>query len=303
MNSGATVGVLAMAYGTPRHRDEILPYYTDIRRGRPPTDEQLADLVQRYEAIGGLSPLRQRTERQRDVLQAALGDGFIVALGMKHSAPSIEDGVAELAAAGATRLVGLVLAPHDSAASVGTYLQRFDAAAANAGLPARGLRSWATDPGFVAFTAAAVSETLSVLPPHSELVFTAHSLPQRVIDGGDVYVDEVHGTAQAVVNTMAKPPRWQMGWQSAGRTGEAWLGPDINEIVVEVAKRGAPGLAVSAVGFVADHLEVLYDLDIAAAQIAAQHGIAFARTRCVNDDPTVLGSLAKRIRGIAEEIR
>lgn len=303
MNARSTVGVLAMAYGTPRHRDEILAYYTDIRRGRPPTDEQLADLVQRYEAIGGLSPLRQRTERQRDVLQAALGEGFIVELGMKHSAPSIEDGVAALIAAGASCLVGLVLAPHDSVASVGTYLQRFDDAAAAADVTARSVRSWAVDPAFVDFTSAAIVEAMATLPAGSELVVTAHSLPQRVIDAGDVYVDEVNATAKAVTDGLPNPPRWQVGWQSAGRTGEAWIGPDINEIIIDAAQRGVPGIAVSAVGFVADHLEVLYDLDIAAAHVAEQHGIAFARTRCVNDDPAVLGSLAERIRAIAEECR
>lgn len=289
-------GVLLMAYGTPRHRDEIEAYYTDIRRGRPPTTEQLAELTSRYDAIGGLSPLAEITERQRHQLGAALGEGYVVTLGMKHSAPSIEDGVAALVDDDVERIVGLVLAPHDSAASVGTYLSRMEAAAAARDIASTGIRSWATDPAYIGFVAEAVTEAMATMPPGSELVFTAHSLPQRVIDGGDVYVDELTATARAVAARLGDAaPAWRIGWQSAGRTPEAWIGPDIAAIIGDAGQRGVPGIVVAAVGFVADHLEVLYDLDVVAAAAAEEAGIAFARTRSVNDDAAVFRSLAALI--------
>jgi ferrochelatase len=293
--------VVLMAYGTPAHRDDVAAYYTDIRRGRPPTDDQLADLLRRYEAIGGLSPLTQRTEAQRAALQAGLGPDVPVVLGYKHVTPSIEDAVASAVAAGAEHLVGVVLAPHYSSASVGGYLARMTAAAP-AGVSTCAVRSWAIAPAFVRFCAAEVRRGLDALPAGSRLVVTAHSLPQRVIDGGDPYVDELTATATAVASAAGLPAdRWQIGWQSAGRTPEPWLGPDILDIIDTLAGQGAPGVLVAAVGFVADHLEVLYDLDIDAAAAAQRCGIRFARTACVNDDAGVMGALAGLVRSAIDE--
>jgi ferrochelatase len=292
-----TVGVVLMAYGTPRAPEEIEAYYTDIRRGRPPTPEQLADLTRRYDAIGGISPLAVITEQQRAVLQAALDERapgrFVVALGLKHAAPRIEDGVTGLAEAGVERLVGLVLAPHYSASSIGEYLGRAGAAADAAGLPFAGVDSWATEPAYVAFLAQAVRRGLDALPAGSPVVFTAHSLPERIVAAGDAYPDELRATARAVAQRL-RLDGWSLGWQSAGRTPEPWIGPDILTIVDELAGE-APGLLVCPCGFVADHLEVLYDLDIEAAARAASAGLAFARTTSMNADPTVLAALAARI--------
>lgn len=295
-------GVVVMAYGTPADVAEIEAYYTHIRRGRVPTPEQLAELVARYQAIGGLSPLAEITDRQLDALRRALGDRFVVTAGMKHSEPMIERGVATLAEAGVDAIVGLVLAPHDSEGSVGTYLSRFDAAAQAHGLTATAVRSWATDEAFVAFSADAVTDALATVPAGSELVFTAHSLPQRLIDSGDIYPTEVRATAEAVVARLDTAPVWSIAWQSAGRTPEPWLGPDVRDVVRDAAARGVPGIVVAAVGFVADHLEILHDLDIATAAIAREVGIAFTRTRCVNDDPTVFASLAATVREAAREL-
>ena len=292
--------MLLMAYGTPRTRAEIEPYYTDIRRGRPPTPEQLTDLANRYEAIGGLSPLAERTEAQRRGLQAALDalapGGYEVVLGLKHADPKIEAAVDSLAHRGFRRVVGLVLAPHFSAFSIGQYLDRTRAAAEPHGIEVAGVESWATEPAFVAFLAEAVRTGLASLPDGSRVLFTAHSLPERILASGDPYPDELRSTAVAVAGAVGlADERWGLAWQSAGRTPEPWLGPDILAVIDELAAAGTPGVLVCACGFVADHLEVLYDLDLEAARRAAAHDLPFARTVCVNDDPGVLAALAHRV--------
>ena len=293
--------VMLMGYGTPQTPADILPYYIDIRRGRPPTDQQLAELTARYEAIGGISPLAQRTDAQRRAMQAALdrlADGkYHVTLGMKHAAPFIEESVDELAALGFRRVIGLVLAPHYSAFSVGQYLDRLTVAATDHGIAVTGIESWATEPAFVEFVAAQVRATLATMPDQTRVLFTAHSLPQRILETDDPYPSQLQATAQCVASTLDLD-NWGVAWQSAGRTPEPWLGPDILIAIDELAADGhTRGVLVSAVGFVADHLEVLYDLDIEASRRAAGHGLAFARTACVNDDPAVMAALAARVIG------
>jgi ferrochelatase len=299
------VGVVLMAYGTPRSPEQILPYYTDIRRGRPPTDEQLADLTRRYAAIGGTSPLAERTEAQRHAVQRALDaispGTYRVVLGLKHADPSIEAAVDQLASESVDRIVGAVLAPHFSSMSIGQYLGRLEAAANDHSISVSGLRSWATEPAFVEFLAADVRRRLAELPDATRVVFTAHSLPSRVLDEGDPYPDELRATAVAVSSAAGlDDDRWELGWQSAGRTPEPWLAPDILEIVDRLgADPAVEGVLVCACGFVADHLEVLYDLDIEARHRARGHGLTFARTACVNDDPDVMSALAGRIHELA----
>lgn len=294
--------VMLMAYGTPRHRDEIEPYYTDIRRGRPPTPEALADLVARYEAIGGLSPLAELTERQQQRLQQELDaidpGGYRVELGLKHAEPKIEASVEQLASEGVTKVTGLVLAPHYSTYSIGQYLDRTRTAAEPHGISVSGVDSWATEPAFVEFIASDLAARLEQMPADSHVVFTAHSLPQRIIDSGDPYPDELRSTAQAVAARVGleEGNGWLIGWQSAGRTPEPWIGPDILDVIDGLGANDTHrGVIVSAVGFVADHLEVLYDLDIEARARAEQAGLAFDRTACVNDDPAVLHALAQRV--------
>lgn len=312
MSDTPSTAVLVMAYGTPRHRDEIEPYYTDIRRGRPPTPEALADLTARYDAIGGLSPLAALTEAQRDALQAALDDTapdrYRVAIGLKHAHPMIEETVSELVAAGHRRIVGVVLAPHYSAYSVGQYLDRARAAAERAnversdgeppGVEVVGVESWATEPAFIDFLATDLRHRLDEMPTNTKVVFTAHSLPRRIIDAGDPYPDELRSTAEAVARAagLHEWSQWSIAWQSAGRTPEPWIGPDVLAVIDDLAAaEAADGVIVSACGFVADHLEVLYDLDIEARRRAESLGLAFDRTACVNDDPAVMAALARRV--------
>ena len=294
--------VLLMAYGTPRSTQEILPYYTDIRRGRAPTEEQLADLVARYDAIGGISPLAARTEAQRDALQRALDalqpGQFHVQLGLKHAAPMIEAAVDDLAQQGFTKIIALVLAPHFSSYSIGQYVGRATEAAKPHGVEVVGINSWAVEPAFVDFIAADMKQKLAAMPARTRVLFTAHSLPQRIIDGGDPYPTELHATATAVAKQLGlvEHSDWDIAWQSAGRTPEPWIGPDILLAIDDIAtQQSADGVLVSAVGFVADHLEVLYDLDIEAARHADKLGLRFSRTACVNDDSTVMSALAQRV--------
>lgn len=294
-----SVAVLLMAYGTPRSRAEILPYYTDIRRGRPPTAEQLDNLTSRYEALGGTSPLAARTEAQRDGLQLALDAAapgqFQVVLGLKHADPKIEASMATLAAAGYERVVALVLAPHFSTMSVGEYLHRATTAGDETGVEVRGITSWHLDPAYLDFLACGLRDGLVWLPERTLVLFTAHSLPARVLAQGDPYPDELRATAEALAAMIGLPAgRWQTAWQSAGRTPEPWLGPDILE-VIDAAAENWDGVLVCACGFVADHLEVLYDLDIEARGRAEARGIAFARTPAMNDNPLVLAALAAQI--------
>jgi ferrochelatase len=297
------ISVVLMAYGTPRSREEILPYYTDIRRGRPPTDELLAELTARYEAIGGLSPLAALTEAQRDAIQRALDDAapgrFRVSLGLKHAHPMIEEAVADVAATGAEKIVGLVLAPHYSTYSIGQYVGRATAAAEPHGVGVVGIDSWATEPAFVDFLADDMRARLGKMPANTKVLFTAHSLPRRIIDGGDPYPHELRSTAVAVAGALGlrEHEQWDIAWQSAGRTPEPWIGPDVLEAIDALAASDAPpaGVLVCACGFVADHLEVLFDLDIEAKKHAESRGLVFDRIACVNDDPKVMAALARRV--------
>ena len=301
--SNTKTAVLLMAYGTPRSREEILPYYTDIRRGRPPTEEQLSDLTARYEAIGGLSPLAALTEAQRDALQTALNNiapnTYHVALGLKHAAPMIEDAVQQLAQEGFTKIVALVLAPHFSSFSIGQYIDRATTAAKPHGISVVGITSWATEEAFIEFLASDMSAKLASMPANTHVLFTAHSLPQRIIDAGDPYPAELRSTAVAVAAKVGleENAQWSIAWQSAGRTPEPWIGPDILDVIDQLATQSHPaaGVLVSACGFVADHLEVLFDLDIEASHRAEQHGLAFARTECVNDNGAIMNALAHRV--------
>lgn len=302
--AGRPLGVVVMAYGTPASPDAIEAYYTHIRRGNAPTPEQLADLTARYDAIGGTSPLAERTEAQRVELQRALdarGPGCRVVLGQKHAAPFIEDAVAQLAADGLDQVVGLVLAPHFSRFSVGEYQSRLAAAAAEHGLRAAEIDSWHLEPTYLDFLTAAVTDARAGLPERTKVLFTAHSLPERVLVD-DPYPDQLRTSAAAVAQAavLDRWAGWSLCWQSAGRTPEPWRGPDVLEVIRDLAATGrAEGVLVCPQGFVSDHLEVVYDLDIEAAKVAGDVGLAFGRTRVLNAEPSVFAALADRVLAAA----
>jgi ferrochelatase len=300
--------VLVMAYGTPARPEDLETYYTHIRRGRPPTDEQLAELRGRYDAIGGTSPLAARTEAQRAAIERRLAEtapgAFVVRLGQKHAPPFIEDGVAALVAEGVERIVGVVLAPHWSAASVGQYDQRAAERAAADRLPYAGVERWADLDAFVDHQATSLRAVLGRMPSHTKTVFTAHSLPERSLVG-DPYPDELHASARAIAERAGLMAwgDWGIAWQSAGRTPEPWRGPDVLAVIDDLAGTGrAEGIVVVPQGFTSDHLEVVYDLDVEAAAHADGLGLQFARTEVVNADPAVMAALADRVAEVARRL-
>ena len=298
----APVGVLVMAHGTPESPADIAPFYTRIRRGRPPSPEQLSELERRYAAIGGTSPLNQVTAAQVAGLTAALtqraGDRFTVAFGAKHTAPFIEDAALGLRA-GRRDVIGLVLTPHGSTMGSQEYFERAEAAL---GPQCRfhAVPPWYAETGFVALMAARVNEALAALAPPSEsarypVIFTAHSLPERVRSMGDTYPEQLETSARLVAQA-AGLSRWLVAWQSAGRTPEPWLGPDVREVVGQLGRTGhTDGVVVCPIGFVADHLEILYDIDIELADVARRAGLRFARTASLNDDSAFMGVLADAV--------
>jgi len=296
-----------MAYGTASGPEDIERYYTDIRGGRTPSAELIAELAGRYAAIGNSFPLLEITRRQAGALERELNggrpDGFRVYLGMKHSAPSIAEGVALMRADGIERAVGLVLAPHYSRLSVGGYIDRAKAAVeteANGWAPSFSfVRSWHDHPLFIEVLAGRIRHALERLDPAERelaaIVFSAHSLPARIAEEGDPYPEQLRETAHLVGVSLGLDETL-IAWQSAGRTPEPWLGPDLSNVISELAAAGRSAVVVCACGFVADHLEILYDLDIEAARVARDSGIGFVRTESMNDDPAFIVALAAVVR-------
>lgn len=302
-----STGVLVMAYGTPRDLDDVEGFYTDVRRGRPPSEAQLTALVDRYRAIGGVSPLNERTAAQAAALERALvalgapGD-YVLRYGAKHAHPNIEEAVEGLSAAGSDQLVGLVLAPHYSSLSIGEYLARAAKRAGELDMAYGFVEAWYDEPALVDALAERVrAGATDLVTRHGEpleVVFTAHSLPERIRSTDDPYPAQLAETARLVA-AAANIRRYRTGWQSAGRTAEAWLGPDITEILPALAEEGVASVLVCPAGFTSDHLEILYDLDIEASALARRLGVGFARTASLNDDPAVMGALARRIATVA----
>lgn len=304
------IGVLVMSYGTPASMDQIEAYYTHIRRGHPPTAEQLQNLKDRYEAIvGGFFPLRANTDRQVEALEKALNAAhpeltFVCYQGLKHAAPFIEDGVEQMARDGVDRAVGVVLAPHYSVMSVGGYIKRAEEKARESGLPIRFVRSYELHPKLIEALTLRVEEGLAKFDaPRDEVrvVFTAHSLPEKIIEMKDPYPDQLLATSRAIAERTGLT-NWQFGWQSAGQTGVPWLGPDILDVLETISvEKQAAHVLVCPIGFVSDHLEILYDLDIEAKKAAEALGLHLERTRSLNTDPLYMETLSDVVYTLAKE--
>lgn len=293
------LGTLVMAYGTPRSLDDVEAYYTDIRHGRPPTPELLAELTERYRAIGGRSPLYEITGAQARGIEERTGIKSYV--GQKHAAPFIPDAIRALKADGVERAVGIVLAPHYSRMSIGDYERRARLAADE--LEWSGslemVQSWHLEPGYVELTSRNVKEALSRIPADvrdkTMVLFTAHSLPERILQAGDPYPTQLRATADAVASQTGLE-HYDIAWQSAGRTKDPWIGPDVLDVMQRLHAEGWQGVVVAPCGFVSDHLEVLYDVDIECKDLATELGIAFARTESPNTEPLFLDTLAGVVR-------
>jgi protoporphyrin/coproporphyrin ferrochelatase len=292
--------VVLMAYGSPETAADIRAYLEDIREGRPVSEHAVAELTERYRRIGGRSPLLAITEAQRGALEAELG--LPVYVGMKHWRPRIAEAVDRALAGNADVIVGLVLAPHYSALSIGGYQERLEGALAGRAELVF-VESWHDHGPFLDVLADRVRNGRDSPSPGSvpnggrnaHVVFTAHSLPERILATGDPYRDQLLETSRLVAE-RAGLERWSFAFQSASATGEPWLGPDILEELESLAAAGERAVLVCPVGFVSDHLEILWDLDIEARERAAALGLAFGRVESLNDDPAFVTAVAGLVR-------
>jgi protoporphyrin/coproporphyrin ferrochelatase len=291
-------GLLVMHYGTPASLDEVEPYYTHIRRGRPPTPEQLENLVSRYKAIGGPSPLTEVSTKQAQLIQKGFEKrGYPVQLyiGAKHTHPFVAEAVEQMVKDGIEKAVGLVLAPHFSSYSIAAYKHYALEARAklNRDVKLCFLERWGTLPALIQGLATRVQKQLEGWDPNETLViFSAHSLPEKILAEGDTYKLELLETADLVAK-KANIPNWTFAFQSASSTGEPWLGPDILEVLDQTAEEKKYKNVVSCtVGFVSDHLEVRYDLGIEAKDKCEERRLGFRLADCINADEPVMDAVA-----------
>ncbi|ALS74580.1 MULTISPECIES: ferrochelatase [Planococcus] len=296
-----TMGLLVMAYGTPYSEDDIERYYTHIRRGRKPSEEALQDLKDRYKAIGGISPLARITEDQANGLCDRLNElqddiEFKMYLGLKHIEPFVEDGVEEMKKDGIEEAISIVLAPHFSTFSVKSYNGRAKETADKLGIKLTSVESWYTEPKFIQFWSEKVSAAFAEMSEQERakscLIVSAHSLPEKIIANGDPYPDQLKETADLIAEA-AGVENYEIGWQSAGQTPEPWIGPDVQDLTRELhEEKGYNSFVYTPVGFITDHLEVLYDNDYECKVVCDEIGATYRRPEMPNVDPLFIDGMA-----------
>lgn len=297
-----TMGLIVMAYGTPYEEADIERYYTHIRHGRKPSDEQLADLTGRYKAIGGISPLAQITKNQAQGLCDRLNEvqddiEFKLYIGLKHIEPFLEDAVAEMHKDGITEAVSMVLAPHFSTFSIKSYNGRIKEEAEKLGnLTITSVESWYDEPKFIQYWNEKVSEAFAAMSDAERekacLIVSAHSLPEKILAMGDPYADQLNKTAELIAKA-AGVENYAVGWQSAGQTPEPWIGPDVQDLTRQLhEEKGYTTFVYTPVGFVAEHLEVLYDNDYECKVVCDEIGATYVRPAMPNDQPLFIDAMA-----------
>jgi ferrochelatase len=298
------IGVLVMAYGGPGSLDEVEPYLRDVRGYRDTPAHIIEDVRARYARIGGRSPILDRTTAQARAVGLALQNGrateFTPTVGMRHWHPYIGDALARLADQGVTRAVGLVMAPHYSRMSIGAYYREIEDA--RSGVQVQPVESWHLLPGYLDALADRVRDALGrFAEPERDgvhLLFTAHSLPRRILEWDDPYPRQLAETVAGVLDRLGER-RYGFAYQSAGMSGEPWLGPDAEGAVDQLAESGARNLLVVPIGFVCEHVEVLYDVDLELKAHAAERGVRLERIEMLNDHPAMIAGLAELVRGAA----
>ncbi|MEK4148983.1 ferrochelatase [Robertmurraya sp. FSL W8-0741] len=299
------MGLLVMAYGTPYKEEDIERYYTHIRHGRRPSDEMLEDLKGRYEAIGGLSPLAQTTNDQAAALQQHLNKiqdevEFKLYIGLKHIEPFIEDAVKQMHEDGITEALSIVLAPHFSTFSIKSYNGRAKEEAEKlGGLTIRSVESWYKEPKFIQFWIDKVKQAFNSMTEdernNAALIVSAHSLPEKILQLGDPYPKQLQETADLIAEG-AGVKNYYVGWQSAGNTPEPWLGPDVQDLTRELYdEHHFKAFVYTPVGFVAEHLEVLYDNDYECKVITDELGVSYYRPEMPNTDPLFIDAMASAV--------
>lgn len=305
--NNSPIGVLIMAYGGPDNLEEIPGYLADIRSGRPTTPAVLEEITTNYRRIGGRSPLRAHSQAQVDAVAARLDPNlYRTYLGMRHWSPWIEEVVGQMVEDGIERAVSIVLAPHFSRLSVAKYQGKIadGLAMARGNIDFRHVSSYHDAPLLIEALADRVHDGLSRWPAEEQkdvhVVFSAHSLPVRIIKMGDPYDAQLRETARWVAEKAGLPAeQWSWSYQSAGRSPEPWLGPQLEEYIPELAARGIKNVISIPVGFVSDHVEILFDIDIEAQAAALEHGVRLERPPALNTDPKFIGALVEQIERAA----
>lgn len=296
------VGLLVMAYGTPYKEEDLERYYTHIRRGRKPSEEALEDLRSRYEAIGGISPLARITREQGEALEAKLNEEqdevqFKLYLGLKHIDPFIEDAVEQMAKDGIKEAVSIVLAPHYSTFSIKSYNGRAQEEAAKHNVELKSVVDWYNEPGFIDYWVEQVNKVYGSMPEEERdqscLIVSAHSLPEKIIQDGDPYPEQLKETADLVAE-QAGITDYEIGWQSEGNTPEPWLGPDVQDLTRDLfEQKGYKAFVYAPVGFVSDHLEVLFDNDVECKDVCDDIQASYYRPEMPNTHPKFIKTLSK----------
>ncbi|MEX2415675.1 MAG: ferrochelatase [Paenibacillaceae bacterium] len=305
------IGVLVMSYGTPESLEQIEAYYTHIRRGQPPSPEQLKELKGRYEAmVGGVFPLRENTNNQVKALQDQLNHDhpeyeFSCYQGLKHAYPFIEDGVQRMVDDGITEAIGIVLAPHYSTMSVGSYIKRAQEVVDQHAISMKFVKNYHLHPLLIETLSTRLTDVLTKFPEtHKDeirIIFSAHSLPEKILEMNDPYPEQLLETSRAIC-AVTNVTNWQFAWQSAGRTAITWLGPDILDVLKSISKdEQIKHVVISPIGFVSDHLEILYDIDIEAQKVAQGLGMHLERTASLNTDPLYMKVLADNVLSLLGE--
>jgi protoporphyrin/coproporphyrin ferrochelatase len=299
------IGVLVMAYGGPGSLEEVEPYLMDVRGYRPTAPEIVHEVRERYREIGGRSPILERTRAQAESIQSALneqGEGFKVFVGMRHWHPFIQDTLAEMRAHGIERTVGLVMAPHYSRMSIQAYFQKVEDA--KSGIQIARIHDWHLMPDYLDAVADRVCAALERFPEtvraEVPVVFTAHSLPERILDWGDPYPMQLLATTDALTSRLGDRP-YEFAYQSAAISNEPWLGPDASEVMERFAGEGRRHMLICPIGFVCEHVEILYDIDIVYQGLAKKLGLQLERIEMLNDEPKMIRGLASLVRQTALE--
>ncbi|KGX92623.1 ferrochelatase [Pontibacillus halophilus JSM 076056 = DSM 19796] len=298
-----TMGLLVMAYGTPYKEEDLERFYTHIRRGRQPSQEALDELRERYDAIGGISPLARITQEQAEALRDRLNADqdeyeFKLYLGLKHIDPFIEDAVKQMAEDGVEEAVSIVLAPHYSTFSVKSYNGRAKEEAEKYGVTTiTSVESWYDEPGFIQYWTEHIRKEYEKMSKEeyekAVLVVSAHSLPEKIIQNGDPYPEQLKTTADLIADQL-QIQNYAIGWQSEGNTPDPWIGPDVQDLTRDLYnEKGYRTFVYAPVGFVSDHLEVLYDNDYECKVVCDELGASYYRPEMPNTHPLFIETLAK----------
>lgn len=293
------IGVLVMAYGGPNNLEEVEPYLMDVRGYRPTSQEIIHEVRERYLEIGGRSPILEQTQAQASALESALnvnGVEFKAFVGMRHWHPFIKDALAEMQVQGIEKAIGLVMAPHYSRMSIGAYIRKIEEA--ESPIKFSCIENWHLEPGYINALVKRVQDALKRFPEKLSadvpVIFTAHSLPEQILEWNDPYPTQLRETVLAVMEKLGSQPH-EFAYQSAAISSIPWLGPDAGEVIERFASEGKKHILICPIGFVCEHVEILYDIDIVYQNLAKTIGVHLGRIEMLNTAPDMIAGLAKLV--------